>query len=141
MGGHTVWGTIVEDRGLLGVNGRRLYHIDIPMDPECLQVLQTFHSSSTLGLISNCEHPPYVHQVLDDHGVRQWCAVIVISGAGGVQTPPPQLCRVALAQTGLPPADVVDVGDTGDDVQGARAAGMPPTGHTELWQGRNHTHH
>jgi hypothetical protein len=33
-GGHTFWGTIVEDRGLLGVNGRRLYHIDIPMDPE-----------------------------------------------------------------------------------------------------------
>ena len=33
MGRHTVWGTIVEDRGLIGINGRRLYHIDIPEDP------------------------------------------------------------------------------------------------------------
>jgi hypothetical protein len=32
-GGHTVWGTIVEDRGLIGINGRRLDHIDIPEDP------------------------------------------------------------------------------------------------------------
>jgi hypothetical protein len=32
-GRHTAWGTIVEDRGLIGINGRRLYHIDIPRDP------------------------------------------------------------------------------------------------------------
>jgi hypothetical protein len=32
-GRHTAWGTIVEDRGLIGINARRLYHIDIPRDP------------------------------------------------------------------------------------------------------------
>jgi putative hydrolase of the HAD superfamily len=98
----------------------------IPIDPECLQVLQTLHSRYTLGLISNFDHPPHVHQVLDDHGLRQWFAVIVISGEVGVQKPHPQIFRVALEQTGLTPADVVYVGDTVDDVQGARAAGMHP---------------
>jgi hypothetical protein len=29
-----VWGTIVEDRGPIGINGRRLYYVDIPMDPD-----------------------------------------------------------------------------------------------------------
>jgi len=78
------------------------------------------------GLISNFDHPPHVHQVLDDHGLRQWFAVIVVSGEVGVQKPHPQIFRVALEQTGLTPADVVYVGDTVDDVQGARAAGMHP---------------
>ena len=31
---HTVWGTIVEVRGPIGINGRRLYFIDVPMDPD-----------------------------------------------------------------------------------------------------------
>jgi hypothetical protein len=33
-GGKTVWGTIREDRGSIGIDGRRLYYIDIPMDPD-----------------------------------------------------------------------------------------------------------
>ena len=64
--------------------------------------------------------------MLDDHGLRQWFAVIVISGEVGVQTPHPQIFRVALEQTGLTPVDVVYVGDTVDDMQAARAAGMHP---------------
>lgn len=98
----------------------------IPLDPECLQVLQTLHSRYTLGLISNFDHPPHIHQVLDDHGLRQWFSVIVISGEVGVQKPHPQIFRLALAQTSMTPADVVYVGDTGEDVQGARAAGIHP---------------
>lgn len=98
----------------------------IPIDPECLQVLQTLHSRYTLGLISNFDHPPHVHQVIDDYGLRQWFAVVVISGDVGIQKPHPQIFRLALAQTGLTPADVVYVGDTAEDVQGARAAGMHP---------------
>jgi hypothetical protein len=30
---YQVWGTIIEDRGPLGVNGRRLYVVSIPADP------------------------------------------------------------------------------------------------------------
>ena len=32
--GRPVWGTIMEDRGPIGVNGRRLYRISMPMDPQ-----------------------------------------------------------------------------------------------------------
>jgi hypothetical protein len=34
MWGKTTWGTITEDRGNLGVNGRRLYYVSVPMDPD-----------------------------------------------------------------------------------------------------------
>lgn len=98
----------------------------IPLDPECLQVLQELHSGYTLGLISNFDHPPHVHQVLNEQGLRQWFSVIVISGEVGVEKPHPQIFRFALEQTGMTPADVVYVGDTAEDVQGARAAGMHP---------------
>ena len=33
FGGRKVWGTITEDNGPIGVNGRRLYRISMPMDP------------------------------------------------------------------------------------------------------------
>ncbi len=33
-GGRQVWGTVVEDRGPIGVNGRRLYRISVPRDPQ-----------------------------------------------------------------------------------------------------------
>jgi len=33
FGGRKIWGTITEDRGFLGGDGRRLYYISMPMDP------------------------------------------------------------------------------------------------------------
>jgi hypothetical protein len=33
-GGRQIWGTVVEDRGPIGVNGRRLYRISVPRDPQ-----------------------------------------------------------------------------------------------------------
>jgi hypothetical protein len=32
-GGRKVDGVVVEDRGNLGIGGRRLYYVEIPMDP------------------------------------------------------------------------------------------------------------
>jgi hypothetical protein len=32
--GRQVWGTIMEDRGPIGVNGRRLYRISMPREPQ-----------------------------------------------------------------------------------------------------------
>jgi HAD superfamily hydrolase (TIGR01549 family) len=98
----------------------------IPIDPECLQVLQALHSGYTLGLISNFDHPPHVHQVIDEYALRQWFSVIVISGEVGVKKPQPEIFHLALEQTGMAPMEVVYVGDTAEDVQGARAAGMHP---------------
>ncbi len=34
MWGKTTWGTVTEDRGNLGVNGRRLYYVSVAMDPD-----------------------------------------------------------------------------------------------------------
>jgi len=33
FGGDKIWGTITEDRGIIGANGRRWYTISVPMDP------------------------------------------------------------------------------------------------------------
>ncbi|MEX2142728.1 MAG: hypothetical protein WD894_25965 [Pirellulales bacterium] len=33
MGPKKLWGVVVEDRGPLGVNGRRVFRVEIPIDP------------------------------------------------------------------------------------------------------------
>ena len=98
----------------------------IPLDAEALHVLQTLHRSKKLALISNFDHPPHVHSVLSELGLMQFFDSVVISAEVGVKKPDPRIFDSALEQTGMQPAEVVYVGDTEDDTEAARAAGIVP---------------
>jgi len=61
-----------------------------------------------------------------DEKLRNYFDTIVVSGDVGVEKPDPRIFDPALAQTQLQPGDALYVGDTVDDVRGARAAGLTP---------------
>jgi len=98
----------------------------IRLDAEALHVLQTLQRSKKLALISNFDHPPHVHSVLSKLGLTHFFDSVVISAEVGIKKPDPRIFDSALEQTGMKPEEVVYVGDTEDDTEAARAAGIVP---------------
>jgi len=95
-------------------------------DPAALEVLAALSQSQTLALISNFDHPPHAYRVLRETGLDVYFKTIVVSGEVGIKKPDPGIFRIALDATGLPAEEVVYVGDTQEDVEGATAAGIRP---------------
>ena len=102
------------------------WHRHMALDPDAAPVLTALKGHVTLALVSNFDHPPFVHTLLTKLHLRPYFDAIVISGDVGVKKPDPAIFAVALRQTGLSPADVVFIGDSAEDVHGARAAGLRP---------------
>lgn len=98
----------------------------IGLDPEAPSVLAALRQHRQLALISNFDHPPHAHAVLADLNLLPFFETVVISGDVGIKKPDPRIFAFALNQTGLRPEEVVYVGDSVEDVQGARAAGLCP---------------
>jgi putative hydrolase of the HAD superfamily len=98
----------------------------VRLDPQTPDTLSRLRQTKTLALISNYDHPPYLHRLLRDHKLEGFFHTIIISGAVGCKKPDPAIFHLALKQTGLAPGQVIYVGDTQDDVQGALAAGITP---------------
>ncbi|HWX20591.1 MAG TPA: HAD-IA family hydrolase [Candidatus Binatia bacterium] len=98
----------------------------VQLDPQTPETLSRLRQTKTLALISNYDHPPYVHRLLREHKLDGFFHIIIISGAVGCKKPDPAIFGLGLQQTGLAPGQVIYVGDTQDDVQGARAAGITP---------------
>ena len=98
----------------------------VSLDPETIPTLQTLRVQKKLALVSNFEHPSHVHSLLKQLGLARFFDAIIVSGDVGVEKPDPQIFAPALAQTQLQPGEAVYIGDTLDDVRGARAAGLTP---------------
>ena len=101
------------------------WHRYVTVDPEAIEVLRSL-SNKTLAIVSNFDHPPGVHSMIERHGLREFFDSIVISGEVGVKKPDPRIFSFALDKTGLSPAEVAYVGDTQEDMQAARNAGLIP---------------
>ena len=103
------------------------WHAHTPLDPEATSVLGELQGRYKLALISNFDHPPHVHRLLDELALRPFFDVVVVSGDVGVKKPDPAIFTPALEQTGLTTDEALFVGDSPeDDVAGAKAAGMRP---------------
>jgi len=98
----------------------------VSLDPETLPTLHTLHSHKKLALISNFEHPRHVHTLLTQLNLTNFFDAIVVSGDVGVEKPDPRIFDPALAQTQLQSHHALYIGDTPDDIRGARAAGLTP---------------
>ncbi len=98
----------------------------VPIDPDAHAVLGALRTRKTLALVSNFDHPPHVYLLLSELGLARFFDSVVVSGEVGVEKPDPRIFAMALAQTGLEPREVIYVGDTAEDVQGALAAGLCP---------------
>jgi HAD superfamily hydrolase (TIGR01509 family) len=98
----------------------------VSLDPETIPTLQALRTHKQLALVSNFEHPLHVHALLAELNLTGFFDGIVVSGDVGVEKPDPRIFDPVLAQAQLQPADALYVGDTLDDVRGARAAGLTP---------------
>lgn len=96
----------------------------VSVDPDAASVLQALSEHYVLGLVSNFDHPPHIHTVLKETGLNHWFKSIVISGEVGVKKPSPRILLMAAQATGLKPEEVAYVGDSREDMEAARAAGM-----------------
>ena len=103
------------------------WHAHTPLDPEAKSVLSELQGRYKLALISNFDHPPHVHRLLDELALRPFFDAVVVSGDIGVKKPDPAIFTPALEQTGLATDEAIFVGDSPeDDIAGARAAGLRP---------------
>ena len=102
------------------------WHEHVTLDPEARSVLETLGKSRPLALVSNFDHPRYVRALLARYDLDRHLRSIVISGEAGVSKPDPRIFQLALKETGLNARDVIHVGDTVEDTEGATAAGITP---------------
>ena len=103
------------------------WHAHTPLDPEAKSVLGELQGHYKLALISNFDHPPHVHRLLDELALRPFFDAVVVSGDVGIKKPDPAIFAPALEQTGLATDEALFVGDSPeDDIAGAKAAGLQP---------------
>ncbi|MHC4777367.1 MAG: HAD family hydrolase, partial [Planctomycetota bacterium] len=93
-------------------------------DPEAEAVLDALGRTKKLALVSNFDHHPHVHRLLEDLGLKPRFDAVVVSSEVGAKKPDPLIFSVALRRTGSEPGSTVHVGDAPEDVRGARAAGI-----------------
>lgn len=99
----------------------------VPLDPKAIPILQKLKTQYTLGLISNFDHAPYVHALLQEHNLTPLFKTIVVSGDIEINKPDPEIFHRALNQVHLSPHETIYVGDNPiDDIQGALGVGMSP---------------
>lgn len=78
-----------------------------------------------LGLISNAANPLDLNRLIDDHDLRKYFEVILISAEEGIRKPDPRIIQRALDRLGVNPEEAVLVGDTlNADILGAHNAGV-----------------
>ncbi|RDI95560.1 HAD family hydrolase [Meiothermus sp. QL-1] len=77
-----------------------------------------------LGVVSNWDWT--LPGVLRATGLAEFFDYIGVSALEGVAKPDPRFFAIVLEALGVRPAEAVHVGDSKDDIQGARAAGVHP---------------
>ena len=92
--------------------------------PETLEVLQQLKSLDVkLGVISNFDDRAY--SVMRSLGILQFFDAVTLSSETGYSKPDPQIFHFAVRALGVPPGEILVVGDNlRDDVEAALQAGL-----------------
>jgi HAD superfamily hydrolase (TIGR01549 family) len=98
----------------------------VPLDPAAPGVLAELAKELPLVLVSNFDHPPHVHDVLERDAIAEYFTEVVISAEAGVKKPDPRIFDGPLGRLRLQADRVVYVGDAPEDVMAATAAGLRP---------------
>ena len=98
----------------------------ITLDPFSLPLIKSLHQRYRTALISNFDYPPHIVNLLSNLGMKACFDSIVVSGTVGITKPDRRIFEIALEETRLEASNVVFVGDTAVDVQGAKNSGLLP---------------
>lgn len=99
---------------------------EITLAPDCKETLKILRKTKRLVIITNFDHPPHVNSILSQFEIKHYFEEIVISADVGYKKPNPEIFRIALKRTSLTAAEVVYVGDTKDDINGALDSRIKP---------------
>lgn len=78
-----------------------------------------------LGLISNAANTPDLNRLIDNHNLRKYFEIVVISADEGIRKPDSRIFNRTLARMNVKPENAAMVGDTlPADILGARNAGI-----------------
>jgi HAD superfamily hydrolase (TIGR01509 family) len=102
------------------------WHEYVRIDPAAHDVLTMIGESRSLALVSNFDYAPYVHELMVRLELKPLFDTILVSDAVGVKKPHPDIFAQALQRLNLTPDEVVHVGDSQEDVEGALGAGIRP---------------
>jgi len=118
-----------DDARAMATDGLALWQREVELAPDCRQVLTTLRERGyATGLVTNFDHPPHVENLIEEHGLRPLLDVVVISGAVGLKKPDPAIMAMALVTLDVPASEAVFVGDSPEDVEAAKGAGMTAVG-------------
>jgi HAD superfamily hydrolase (TIGR01549 family) len=98
----------------------------VTLDPQATDVLNQLRDTYHLALVSNFDHSPHARAMLDRYNLTPFFEAVVISAEVGFKKPDPRIFQPALSTLKLSPEEVVYVGDSDEDVEAARAAGIYP---------------
>ncbi len=98
----------------------------VPLDPDTIPVLEVLKKSKILALVTNFDHPPYVHSLLSELKLTNFFDSIIISSEVGFKKPNPMIFSFALKQTNLQPNEVCYIGDAKEDMEAAYSAKIYP---------------
>ena len=103
-----------------------VWHRDMYLDPDAVPLLKALRRRFKVGLITNWDHGPRMHRLVDQLGIRRLLDDVVVSDDVGVAKPDPRIFRVALGRLDVPASAAVYVGDMDLDARGALDAGLHP---------------
>jgi len=99
---------------------------EIKIAHDCKETLLNLGKSKKLALITNYDHPPHINSILSQYELLNCFEEIIISSEVGYKKPDPEIFRIALERTSLKANEVVYIGDTDDDINGALSSGIIP---------------
>jgi putative hydrolase of the HAD superfamily len=94
--------------------------------PDAVDTLKTLKAQGyRLGLYSNATDDAFIQRLVNRSGLRPWLSPTFSSAGWGWRKPKPAAFDLIARRWGLPPAEMIMVGDTlNADILGARQAGM-----------------
>ncbi|MFX1500907.1 MAG: HAD family hydrolase [Promethearchaeota archaeon] len=98
----------------------------LKIDPQTIPLLEILKNKKHLALITNFDHPPHVYSILSKYKLTEYFEFIAISGEIGFEKPDPRIFHITLKNIGLKPDEVIFIGDSNEDVNGAISAGIKP---------------
>ncbi len=102
------------------------WHKYIIIDPETIPLLEALKNKKSIALITNFDHPPYIYEILSKYELTKYFEFITISGEIHIRKPDPRIFHITLEKIGLMPDEVVFIGDSKEDIEGATNAGIKP---------------
>lgn len=97
----------------------------VRIDEHAQSVIAKLHRKFKLGIVSNFAIPECIDELLEEHNLKRFFNVVVVSGAVNKRKPSPEVFQKALKEIGVSVEDALFVGDTIEaDIIGAKAVGM-----------------